>query len=87
MVLERRPTKKRIKRKHTFAEVKKDWVKVTHQITTKRMLSVPKHIEELKIVLWNRFHSLKDRVSDPSVIELHAELPRDEVGNVDTFPL
>lgn len=51
------------------------------------MLSVPKHIEELKIVFWNRFNSLKDQVSDPSAIELLAELPRDEVGNVDTFPL
>lgn len=60
---------------------------MTHQIVTKRLLNVPKHIDELKIVLWNRFSAVKERVGDPGVLELLGELPRDEVGNVDTFPL
>lgn len=60
---------------------------MTHQLVTKRMLSVPSHIEELKIVLWSRFNSLKERVGDPGVLELKAELPRDEIGNVDIIPL
>ena len=66
---------------HSFEETRKNWVKVTHALVTKRMLNVPAHIDELKIVLWNRFGTLKTRVSEPGKLLLQGEFPCYNNGN------
>ena len=35
------------------------WVKATYRGITKRLANVPHDLDELKIVLWNRFGALK----------------------------
>ena len=72
---------------HSFEETKKNWVKVTHALVTKRMLNVPAHIDELKIVIWNRFRTLKTRVSEPGKLLLQGESPSYNNGNKEKFLL
>ena len=48
-------------------------------------------LEELKIILWNRFGELRETVSDPGSLVLQAELPRsvgvDAVNDSNLMPL
>ena len=56
--------------------MKKNWIKVRYQHLTKRLNNAPLNLDELKIVLWNRFGSLRDNLNDPGSLIISAELPR-----------
>ena len=57
-----------------IGEVK--WVKATFRGMTKRLANVPDNLDELKIVLWNRFGALKNEFQDPGALTVAAELPK-----------
>ena len=59
-----------------LVDVKRNWVKVRYQCVTKRLNNAPKNLDELKIVLWNRFGELRENVNDPGNLMVSAELPK-----------
>lgn len=54
---------------------------------TKRIFNVPTHIDELKIVLWNRFGTLKTHIKEPGKLSLQGEFLSDKNGNAIKFVL
>ena len=60
-MIKRRASKK-VKKYDQLVDVKNNWVKVTYGMTTKRIYSAPDDIDTLKIAMWQRFGSIRDRV-------------------------
>ena len=57
-------------------ELKRNWLKVSFNGVTKRINKGTKDLDELKIILWNRFGALYKRIEDPGALKIHAQLPK-----------
>lgn len=76
LLLEDAKNQKRLLPKGQTGNVKKNWIKVRHNLVTKRMNNIPVDLDELKIFLWNRFGELKNYYANPGSLQVSAELPR-----------
>jgi len=57
-------------------ELKRNWLKVSFNGVTKRINKGTKDLDELKIIIWNRFGGLYKTIEDPGSLKVHAQLPK-----------